>query len=530
MSSIVRQKVGDQTYLYESTSYRNDEGKPRNKRIPIGKLDPVSGYPVYKPDYLERMAENGTPVISLAPEATFTVENIRNSSIKEHGAFYLFESLAESTGLLSSLKEAVPRYWQELFVLACYLVSSGDPFLYCESWIGDTECLPVGNMSSQRISELLFSLTSGQRELFYQSWCKIRSEQEYLALDITSVSSYSQLIDDVEWGYNRDKEQLPQINLCMLLGEQSRLPVYQTVYSGSLKDVSTLKTTLDKMNAVSKGIPRLIVMDKGFFSTKNINAMLDDSPKLRFIISVPFTSRFAKDQLSSEGKDIDRLQNTIVVGDDSIRGVTKQRSWNKDHKVYVHVYYNAMKAVKNREDLYAHVTVLKEQAEKNPVQAAQNDECKKYLLIRSSEKSSSGYTVNIKEDVVNAELSTAGWLVIISNDVSNPKEAITIYREKDVVEKGFLRLKNSLDLGRLRVHREDSMQNKMFVGFVSLILMSYIHKVMLDNGLYKKMTMKKLLMTLSKLRVQEINGTRILFPLTKEQKDIYKAFNVADPV
>ena len=126
--------------------------------------------------------------------------------------------------------------------------------------------------------------------------------------------------------------------------------------------------------------------------------------------------------------------------------------------------------------------------------------------------------------------STAGWLVIISNDVADAKEAIIIYREKDVVEKGFLRLKNSLDLGRLRVHREDSMQNKVFVGFISLILMSQIHKVMLDNGLYKKMTMKKLLMTLSKLRVQEINGTRILFPLTKEQKDIYKAFNVAEPV
>ena len=530
MSSIVRQKIGDKTYLYESTSYRNAEGKPRNKRILVGKLDPVSGNPVYKPEYLERMAENGTPVAIPVPETTFTAENIRNSSIKEYGAFYLFESLAEATGLLSSIKEAVPRHWQELFVLACYLVSSGDPFLYCESWISDTECLPVGNMSSQRISELLFAVTSGQRELFYQSWCKIRSEQEYLALDITSISSYSQLIDDVEWGYNRDNEQLPQINFCMLMGEQSRLPVYQTIYSGSLKDVSTLKTTLAKMNAVSKGIPRLIVMDKGFFSTKNINAMLDDSPKLRFIISVPFTSGFAKGQLTSEGKDIDRLQNTIVVGGDSMRGVTKQRSWNKEHKVYVHVYYNAMKAMKSREELYAHVTVLKEQAEKNPVQSAQQDEFKKYLLIRSSEKSSSGYTVNIKEDVVSAELSTAGWLVMISNDVSDAKKAIAIYREKDVVEKGFLRLKNSLDLGRLRVHRADSMQNKVFVGFISLILMSQIHKVMLDNGLYKKMTMKKLLMTLSKLRVQEINGTRILFPLTKEQKDIYKAFNVAEPV
>lgn len=44
-------------------------------------------------------------------------------------------------------------------------------------------------------------------------------------------------------GDNRDKEQLPQINICMHMGETSRLPIYQVLYSGSLKDVSTLETT-----------------------------------------------------------------------------------------------------------------------------------------------------------------------------------------------------------------------------------------------------------------------------------------------
>lgn len=121
-------------------------------------------------------------------------------------------------------------------------------------------------------------------------------------------------------------------------------------------------------------------------------------------------------------------------------------------------------------------------------------------------------------------------MVLISNHVSDTKEALMIYRDKDVVEKGFLRLKHSLDLSRLRVHREESMQNKLFVGFLALILISQIHTVMLDQELYRKMMMKKLIMTLSKLRLQEIKGTRILFPLTKDQKVIYKAFGVDEPV
>ncbi|MDR3302415.1 MAG: hypothetical protein LBT01_07825, partial [Spirochaetaceae bacterium] len=39
-------------------------------------------------------------------------------------------------------------------------------------------------------------------------------------------------------------EDLKQINVRLLFGEESRLPVYQTIYSGSLKDVSTLICTL----------------------------------------------------------------------------------------------------------------------------------------------------------------------------------------------------------------------------------------------------------------------------------------------
>ena len=77
--------------------------------------------------------------------------------------------------------------------------------------------------------------------------------------------------------------------------------------------------------------------------------------------------------------------------------------------------------------------------------------------------------------------------MLISNDVADAKSAIRIYRAKDVVEKGFLRLKCDLDLGRLRVHSQDRMQNKVFIGFVSLILLSYIHTVMMEHDMYGKM-------------------------------------------
>jgi transposase len=98
----------------------------------------------------------------------------------------------------------------------------------------------------------------------------------------------------------------------MLMGEQSMLPIYQTVFSGSLKDISTLTATLAGFDSVTSGKPVLAVMDKGFFSKRNTDAMLTREG-MRFIASVPFTSALAKKQVESERKDIDTADKTDLI-------------------------------------------------------------------------------------------------------------------------------------------------------------------------------------------------------------------------
>ena len=153
----------------------------------------------------------------------------------------------------------------------------------------------------------------------------------------------------------------------------------------------------------------------------------------------------------------------------------------------------------------------------------------KYLIIRRSEKRELGYTVTLCNDVIAKQLKTAAWMVLVGNGVADAKRALALYRDKDVTEKGFLRLKNSFDLGRIRMYSLETMHNKTFVGFLSLILLSSIHRKMVQEDLYAKMTMRQLVLTLSKLRVQEINGVRIQFLITKQQRDIFSAFGISEP-
>jgi len=42
MSAIITSKSGNYTYLYESESYRDENGKVRNRRKIVGKVDPVT--------------------------------------------------------------------------------------------------------------------------------------------------------------------------------------------------------------------------------------------------------------------------------------------------------------------------------------------------------------------------------------------------------------------------------------------------------------------------------------------------------
>ena len=318
---------------------------------------------------------------------------------------------------------------------------------------------------------------------------------------------------------------MPQINICLLLGEKSRLPVLQTVYSGSLRDVSTLKNTLQMASNLNLD-NMSVVMDKGFASTKNINNMLSKTSSIRFLIALPFTMAFAKKQAASEDKDIDCVDKTIVVGNDTLRGITKRCSWNPQHDVFAHTYLNPDAALQAKNKLYAKVQELIVQVKRYPEKHMLDPDVQKYLIVRKSDKSGSGYTVTMRHEVISAELATSGWLILISNHVDNAHTAINIYRDKDVVEKGFLRLKNCLDLARLRVHSDNAMQNKVFIGFIALIIMAHIHKVMADNCLYRFWTMKKLIKILERIKVHYIKNDRIVSPLSKEQKCIFDAFSI----
>ena len=54
-------------------------------------------------------------------------------------------------------------------------------------------------------------------------------------------------------------------------------------------------------------------------------------------------------------------------------------------------------------------------------------------------------------------------------------------------------MKNELSTNRLRVHSTESMEGRLFITFLTLIISSWTHRTMREKGLSKKHTIEEIM-------------------------------------
>ena len=470
-------------------------------------------------NYKENLTiEAGSNIIT-ASEGQFTTKNI--------GAKFILDSAISQTGLLGILKSVFPTQWDKILTLSSYLLSDNVALMYCQDWVEENETfIQHGSLESQRISELLSNLNHHDIMSFWDLWADLRRENEYLALDITSISSYSNLISELEFGHNRDGEKLPQLNLCMLFGEQSGLPVFSSHYQGSFNDVKILTSFLDQLEFFGDKKYNL-VMDKGFYSLYNIKYLLRKKPNYNFMMAVPFTTSISKKIVSGMSKLEEDM--SFEINNDTIMGYSFVENIDNNNSIIYHCLYNEYKYMDAKKCLKDKAIRLKNEALSNPSEYVDNKDYKKYLIFNniSNDKNSKCYDIRLNLSRIAFEIKNSGWLIIASNDLSSTyKDALTIYRNKDVVEKSFDNLKNSLGLSRLHTQSSKSARGKIFIALISLIISSYIHKVMKDNSLDNKYTITSLLKKVNNLKLLKARNLVSFSPLSKEVKIIFKSFGI----
>jgi transposase len=152
----------------------------------------------------------------------------------------------------------------------------------------------------------------------------------------------------------------------------------------------------------------------------------------------------------------------------------------------------------------------------------------KFFTVTSTPKR--GRKITPKEEAMREAAKKYGYFALLSNGVNDSFEALSLYRSKDIVEKGFGNLKDRLNFRRMQVSSELSLNGKLFVEFVPLIYLSYIKKKMQDAGLFEKWTLQELLDELDNIeRSESPEHGRLLGEVTQKQEAIFVSLGVKPP-
>jgi transposase len=489
-SAIVRaQKIKGIYYVYEDIPYWDKAKKQnRHRREYIGKLD-ENGEFVPNKKYLEKHAR--APAGKSKPRAARMY----------WGATHLLDEIGRISGVEEDIRAVFPDKSGEILSLAYYLaLESESPMYRFSRWASDHRS-PCGfSIDSQRISEIMRDISEDEKMRFFRMQAERRQEKEYLAYDTTSVSSWSEYIKAVRYGKNKDDENLPQVNMALVFGEESSLPVYYRVLPGNISDVTSVRKLLKDVQFLE--IEKLkLVMDRGFYSTDNINALYKGHYK--FLLSVKSGNGFVASTLREAKDTIRDFTNYDEKHDVYTYSVTAKWPYvqknkhgevvaEEERRIYIHVYYNGIRGEEEKRMFTKSLSAAKSALiSGKELSERQKLICEKYFIVKQTPKR--GVAVSYKDETIRERMDSMGYFVLLSNDIKEPSTALGVYRKKDMVEKAFDNLKERLEMRRTTVRSDQTLSGKFFLQFLALIYVSYIHKCMRDNDLYKNYTMQTLI-------------------------------------
>lgn len=521
------QTIKGTEYVFEDYPYWNKEKQQmRHKRVYIGKYDsdgkfiPNKFYKTKKK--LDEMMEEGG---SIQYQPSFRVY---------FGAAYLLDSIIELTGIKEDLMLSFPDQYLYMLSLAFYLVMEKDsPICRFSRW-ATNHSHPYGkDIPVQRISEMFNRINSNTdgRHKFFVAHKKRLTEKGHLAYDTTNISSFSELNKQVKFGLKEVEGPLPKLNLFMVFGQQSMMPVYYRHLPGNIANIMTVRNLLKDLDILQfKNIK--LVFDRGFFSEENINDLYKNHYK--FLLAATFNNGFVGKftnkiyESIKDFKNYNEKQDIYIISSKEKWGYKEHDKKESTRRLYLHAYYNAQRAENKKTSFMKAVKRLEACVIEGNIPDNQKATWDKFFIIK--ETPVRGVKIDYKEEAIQEHIKKFGYFVLLSNEIKDPAEALHIYRNKDLIEKSFANIKNRLKMRRELESSDESLEGKIFIQFIAFQIVSYIHKCMKDHDLYRNYNMQSMLDELDVIEKFSYPDKKISYSeITEKQKHIYECFSIKPP-
>ena len=374
----------------------------------------------------------------------------------------LWTALRES-GLDKLLQTFFPDRQDEIVLLAMNRVINPQPLKSVGAWYEKTYLTKLiePSVSPKSLAASLREIgrdSNAQRDFFNA----LITADEKLVYDTSAIFSYSKELNLAELGYNRDELLLSKVNILLAFSKAKKQPCYIRLVPGSVMDVKTLRVFIEEI----RDKRAFLVMDKGFLDRHSFGLL--ESAGFNFILPLRRNSRMIDYGKPASGWFVFR-KRTIK------------------HTSYP---YGSL-----------HVYLFED------------------ILLRAMEENEF-YTLRARGVPVTFRKEWAGKIALVSNVKLKPQEAFLLYKSRDDIEKAFNVFKNLLQADTPYLREETSLRGYVFITFIALFLYYHLLRKLAEVGVNKKISVKDVLLELSKIYVIEVGGREIVSEIPKNAKKL----------
>ena len=518
----VRTKSGTYVYLTQRVEYSSKLKCSRPKRIAIGKLN-EKGMLIPNQNYFDLY---GKPVeLDVPGERADTVSC---------GPFVVVDAIARKTQLMDVLESVFSEQWEKILDLATYMMMTENNVMqYFEDYGYHHALFNESNFTDSTIGRLFDNMNKKDMDLFIRAWVKMHADKDiYISYDSTNMNCVAGNLELAEYGHAKDNPDLPQVNMSLGYNQTGNKPLFYSLYPGSIID----NTECEKMVERAKYYEcenMGFILDRGYFSIKNIRYF--EKNGYDYILMTKGNARFVQEAVE-ECQAILRNGYTNYIEEHELYGMTLEKDLFGTGKTeYVHVYYNGVQAEKDKIIINGRYKKMDEIMEGKVQRKTQRKEdVKAYEGYYKVKFDDNGYlfAYQRKEKKIKEMVNKVGYFVIVTSKKMDAAEALSIYRDRDAVEKTFRMEKSYLGFDVFRVHDTEKLESKVFISFVALIIRNEIYQAL--KPMYKKNrkenTVPKVIREYERLGITKLSDNKyhVRYSLTSRQKKILGAVGVTE--
>lgn len=518
----VRTKSGTYVYLTQRVEYSSKLKCSRPKRIAIGKLN-EEGMLIPNQNYFDLY---GKPV-------ELDVPGERADSVS-CGPFVVVDSIARKTQLMDVLESVFPEQWEKILDLATYMMMTENNVMqYFEDYGYHHALFNESNFTDSTIGRLFDNMSIKDMDLFIRAWVKMHADKDiYISYDSTNMNCVAGNLELAEYGHAKDNPDLPQVNMSLGYNQTGNKPLFYSLYPGSIIDNTECEKMVERAKYYEcENIG--FILDRGYFSKKNIRYF--ERNGYDYILMTKGNAGFVQEAVE-ECQAILRNGYTNYIEEHELYGMTLEKDLFGTGKTeYVHVYYDGIQAEKEKIIINGRYKKMDEIMEEKVQRKTQRKEDVKayegYYKVRFDDN---GYLLAYqrKEKKIKEMVNKVGYFVIVTSKKMDAAEALSIYRDRDAVEKTFRMEKSYLGFDVFRVHDTEKLESKVFISFVALIIRNEIYQAL--KPMYKKNrkenTVPKVIREYERLGITKLSDNKyhVRYSLTSRQKKILGAVGVTE--